>query len=95
MIIRNKSNKPIGIGIAGDSPVVLMPDEETYVPNDCADTNGIKTLERLDLIECRADPVRADKPEPVADEKPVEPKPVEEPAKEKKPAAKKSKAKAE
>lgn len=89
MIIRNKSNKPIGIG--GENLVVLLPDEEKFVSDKQADTNGVKTLTRLGLIECRAEVKQ-----PVADEKPVVPAPAEEPAaEEKKPAAKKSKAKAE
>lgn len=92
MIIRNKSNKPVGIG--GANLVVIMPDEEKIVLDADANTNGVKTLERMGLIELRPE-LKLAEPEPVADEKPVEPKPVEEPAEEKKPAAKKSKAKAE
>ena len=45
MIIRNKSNKPVGIG--GANLVVIMPDEEKSVLDADANTNGIKTLERM------------------------------------------------
>lgn len=94
MIIRNKSKKLIGIG--GEVPVVILPDEEAIVPDKETDTNGIATLIRLGLIECRPEPV-AEKPvEPKPVEEPAEEKkPVEEPAEDKKPAAKKSKAKPE
>ena len=92
MIVRNKSNKPIGID--GESLVIIMPDEEKIVRDEDTNTNGVKTLERMGLIELRPE-LKLAEPEPVADEKPVEPKPVEEPAEKKKPAAKKSKAKAE
>lgn len=92
MIIRNKSNKPIGIG--GESLVIIMPDEEKIVRDEDTNTNGVRTLERMGMIELRPE-LKLAEPEPVADEKPVEPKPVEEPAEEKKPAAKKGKGKAE
>ena len=92
MIVRNKSNKPIGID--GESLVIIMPDEEKIVRDEDTNTNGVRTLERMGMIELRPE-LKLAEPEPVADEKPVEPKPVEEPAEEKKPAAKKGKAKAE
>ena len=102
MIVRNKSNKPIGID--GESLVIIMPDEEKIVRDEDTNTNGVRTLERMGMIELRPE-LKLAEPEPVADEKPVEPKPVEkpaeekkpveEPAEEKKPAAKKSKAKPE
>ena len=55
MIIKNTSVKPIGVG--GATPIVIMPDEEKIVPDAVAETNGINTLKRLKLIECRPEPV--------------------------------------
>lgn len=77
MIIRNTSNKIIGIGVFGTDPVRILPDEEAFVPDEAAQNNGTKTLQRMGLIEIRPEP-KLDKDLPVADELPVQPRPAEE-----------------
>ena len=47
MIIRNVSNKLIGVGGTG---IVILPDEERNVSDKIVDMKGLKTLERLGLI---------------------------------------------
>lgn len=89
MIIRNVSNKLIGVGGTG---IVILPDEERNVSDKIVDMKGLKTLERLGLIVLKGE--KEEKPKKKAEDKPTEDKPAEEAPTEEAPKKGRGKAKA-